>query len=68
MSGMRQLYTFKCPKGHVTHIMFPSGTKIDDEDETTCAECLKTNAVAAAYVVFVRAETDKERQDAKRKP
>jgi hypothetical protein len=67
MSGMMQVYTFKCSKGHVTHIIFKPGTRIDDEDETTCRECMKKNVLEPAYVVFVRPETDKERADGKRK-
>jgi hypothetical protein len=60
MRGIRKLFTYKCPKGHVTHVMFNPGIKIEDEDETTCSECLKTNVLEHAYVVFVRSATSKD--------
>ena len=57
MGGIRQVYTFKCPQGHITTEIFPGGTKVDDHDEISCVECLKADVLEMAYVVFVEAET-----------
>jgi hypothetical protein len=53
MSGIKHLYTFKCQKGHVIVKMFPPGTRLDEHDEETCAECLKANELKTAYVIYV---------------
>jgi hypothetical protein len=53
MAATRQRFTFKCSKGHITEKFFRLGTRIDDYDETTCAECLKSMEVRPAYIVFV---------------
>jgi hypothetical protein len=61
MGRTRHLFIFKCSKGHETEKIFPLGTRLEDYDETTCAECLKTNVVARAFVVFIcpaREKTD----------
>ena len=63
MAGIRQVYTFKCKQGHMLEMVFASGTDIDKNDETTCRECLKKNAVEISYVVFVRPETAKDRKN-----
>lgn len=55
MGATRNLYTYKCWKGHVTEKSFPLGTRYDDEDELTCLECLKQNEVKTAYLVFATA-------------
>ena len=53
MSGIPLLFSFKCEKGHLMKVLFPPGTRIDDEDETTCTECLDAQEVKPAYVVCV---------------
>lgn len=53
MAGIPRLFTFKCSKGHETQRLFPPGTTVDEEDETTCEECLDDNETERAYVVFV---------------
>lgn len=54
MARVRQLYTYKCSKGHVMKREFPLGTRIDDQDETTCVECYdKDHKKVPAYVVFM---------------
>ncbi len=47
-------FTFKCWQGHEMKVTFPSGTKVEDEDETTCSQCLAAGDVKAAYVVAVK--------------
>lgn len=59
MSSTRHLYLFKCPKGHKTEKAYPLGTRLDDIDETTCAECMKNHVVMTAYVVFICPLKDK---------
>jgi hypothetical protein len=59
MSSARHLYVFKCVKGHKTEKAYPLDTRLDDIDETTCAECLKNYEVTTAYVVFIYPLTDK---------
>lgn len=54
---MKLVYTFKCDRGHVTERVFPPGTRVDDNDETTCDECLKSSVVATAYVVWIHSQT-----------
>jgi hypothetical protein len=53
MAATRNLYLFKCPKGHQTEATYPLGARIEDIDETTCAECLKTGVLTTAYIVFI---------------
>ena len=51
MGATRRRFTFKCIKGHLTQKFFMLGTRIDDYDETTCEECLKSMEVRPAYIV-----------------
>ena len=60
MGRTRHRFIFKCEQGHVTYEMFPLGTKFDDHDETTCQECLKTQNVKRAYLVYAEFTEDKE--------
>lgn len=61
MARVRQLYTYKCSKGHVMKRTFPLGTRIDDEDETTCIECYdKDGKLMTAYVVNVEFTSGKK--------
>jgi hypothetical protein len=53
MAGLRHRYTFKCEVGHETEKIFPPGTRIDENDETTCLECLKKGDLKTAYVIFI---------------
>jgi hypothetical protein len=53
MGTTKQRFIFKCAKGHITQKLFMLGTKIDEYDETTCDECLKSLEVRPAYVVSV---------------
>jgi len=50
------VFTFKCSQGHQMEVEFPFDTKIDDEDETTCSQCLAEGDVKPAYVVAVKAK------------
>lgn len=62
MARTKNLWIFKCAKGHKIETLYPLGTPIEDVDETTCAECLKTGAVERAYVVFI-CPAPKEKKD-----
>ena len=52
MGATGRTFVYKCTKGHVTKKSFPLGTKFDDEDETTCSECLKKSDLKPAYLVW----------------
>jgi len=52
MGATRRLLTYKCEKGHVMKKTFSLGTRFDDVDETTCAECLAVSEVKKAYLIF----------------
>lgn len=54
MTAARNVFQFKCKHGHLTEKTFALGTRVDDEDETTCSECLKKNILESAYVVSIR--------------
>jgi hypothetical protein len=56
MPRTRHLFRFKCANGHVTEKSFPLGTRLEDEDETTCVECLKRGILKPAYVIFIEPE------------
>ena len=58
MAKIRRCFSYKCEKGHVMTKWFPLGTRVDDFDEATCAQCLKTGDVGIAYVVFTEAKAE----------
>ena len=58
MGATKRRFTFKCSKGHLTQKLFMLGTRIDDYDETTCVECLKSLEVRPAYIVFADFTSD----------
>jgi hypothetical protein len=51
MGTTRRRFIYKCEQGHLTTKIFPLGTRLDDEDETTCLECLKVSEVKATYLI-----------------
>ncbi len=51
MPATRRRFTFKCAKGHLTQKLFMLGVSIEDYDETTCEECLKSMEVRPAYII-----------------
>lgn len=53
MAGIPHKFTFKCTKGHITERVYPPGTRIEDNDETTCEKCLGVSEVTIAYVIGV---------------
>lgn len=53
MTATRNIFQFKCKQGHLMEKTFALGTRVDDEDETTCAECLTRGIVEPAYVVLI---------------
>jgi hypothetical protein len=62
MGRPRRVFTFRCGKGHQFDRPFPLNVKLEDEDETTCEECLKTQVLETAYVVDIRFEEERRRE------
>jgi hypothetical protein len=62
MGATRSIFKYKCEKGHLSEKTFPLGTRHDDYDETTCAECLHHNEVNFAYLIFATATSAKEQK------
>jgi hypothetical protein len=52
------LFRYKCQKGHITKREFPRGTRVEDEDETTCLICLDDLDVKPAWVISVEGVKD----------
>ena len=53
MARPKLCFEFKCLKGHQFYKWFALRTKISDNDETTCPECLSNGILTTAYVVMV---------------